>query len=91
MDIKPDHGVVESIVSHSRNAAGDYSFRVKWVGRQGEHSISTAGLQSLMRNCTDMLKAYCQAQKPTIKWSHLQTQRATHNAMLREQGIKTRQ
>jgi hypothetical protein len=91
MDIKPDHGVVESIVSHSRNAAGDYSFRVKWVGRQGEHSVSTAGLQSLMRNCKDMLKAYCQAQKPTIKWSHLQMQRATHNAMLREQGIKLRQ
>ena len=90
LDLKPDHGVVESIVGHSRNAAGDFSFRVKWAGKTGEHAVSTAGLQSLMRNCKETLLTYCQAQTPRIPWSRLLEQRKTHNKMLREQGITGR-
>ena len=53
-------------------------------------AVSTAGLQSLMRNCKETLLTYCQAQTPRIPWSRLLEQRKTHNKMLREQGITGR-
>ena len=81
MDVKPDHGVVEKVVGHHRNAAGDLAFTVKWAGRAGEAATSTAELQTLMRNCQGMLRSYCKAK--SIPWSHLLLQRREHNRAIK--------
>ena len=79
MDVKDDHGIVESIVSHRRDgSSGDYSFFVKWAGREGATSISKAELPTLMRNCKDSMRAYCKSKK--IAWAHLMDQRKRQNA-----------
>ena len=81
MDVKPDHGVVEKVVGHHRNAAGDLAFTVKWAGRAGAAATSTAELQTLMRNCQGMLRSYCKAK--SIPWSHLLLQRREHNRAIK--------
>lgn len=77
LDIKEDHGVVELVVNHRRNAAGEYTFTVKWAGRTGARSTSPAELQTLMRNCKSMLTDYCKKKK--IPWAHLLYQRRDGN------------
>ena len=66
-------------MSHRRDgSSGDYSFFVKWAGREGATSISKAELPTLMRNCKDSMRAYCKSKK--IAWAHLMDQRKRQNA-----------
>jgi len=61
IDVKPDHYVVESLVGHALEDDGQYYFRARFQGH-GPEDDDWVHLPDLLRNCRELLRAYCTAQ-----------------------------
>ena len=67
LDVKPGFSIVESIMGHTLDAAGDPTFRIRWKGAGPDHDDAQYDLADLVKNCGSTLKAYCVAN--SIPWS----------------------
>ena len=68
MDVKPDHGVVEDVVGHHRNAAGDLAFTQS--SGPGAQARRPRQRLSCRRSCATARECYARTARPRASRGH---------------------